>query len=94
MIYPFQNTQAFSASVDFRSCSIRITNVDDLDNGLVDVDYFILCPGNGSKDITPHSAQLCTVIVNSVDGAKQCKIENGIMVTPKPEKTTPSVKYV
>ena len=63
-----------------------------MSSDLVDVEYFILCPGNGSKDIPSKSKDLCSVLLSSMDGAKECKIENGIAVTPKPVSITPALE--
>jgi len=86
------NSRLFSTSVDFRSCSIRISNLNDLENDLVSVEYFFVCPGNESKDIQSYSKAFCNVLFDSMSDAKECMIVNGAATTPKPYEKPQAVK--
>ena len=82
----------FSTTIDFRSCSIRISKLNDLENDLVSVEYFFVCPGNESKDIQSYSKAFCNVLFDSMSDARECMIVNGVATTPKPYEKPQAVK--
>ena len=82
-----------ATNVDFRSCSIRILNLSDLENDLVSVEYFFVCPGNESRDLQSYSKAFCNVLFDSMPSAKECMIVNGIAATPQaPPQAIPAIE--
>ena len=78
--------------MDFKSCNIRVTNLQEIDGGSANVNYVFLCPGDGNKAVPSYSEHLCAVLVNSMGDAQQCQMQSGVVTTRKPDQKTPAVE--
>lgn len=78
--------------MDFTSCNIRVTRVQDAGDDLATVEYVFICPGNISRDIPAYAGELCSALLGSMKDTINCQMEGRAVTTKAPVLKIPAIE--